>query len=307
MTSSPLLSASNVCKSVAGTPLLEDVNLTVNAGEITVLMGPNGSGKSVLLSSLSGGLTLDQGDVTLMGKPVQDQRDALNVLLQDRMAIGHLTGRENATFYTRLHSRATGRWSGIARLLGLSRHLDKLVRHFSGGMQKKLELAITLDADVPVYLLDEPTAGLDLTVIGTVHDLLLDLQARDTGLLVSSHIPLDMEVADTVMFLRNGHVPTTGTPSDLLGDLPDVVRIRGSVGNLQGEVPDALIGDRLFTRGDEVRGFLDPESSPTQVEQFVATLPGQFSVTTERPSYVDLFNFQTKLNPPTSPNPCHPH
>lgn len=295
MTPPPVLVANDVCKSVAGTPLLEDINFAVDPGEITVLMGPNGSGKSVLLCTLGHGLTLDGGDISVSGRPIRQKRDALNVLLQDRMAIDQLTGRENARFYTRLHSRATGRWSGIARILGLTEHLDKLVRHYSGGMRKKLELAITLDAEVPVYLLDEPTAGLDLTVIGTVHDLLLDLKERNTGILISSHIPLDMEVADTVLFLQNGHITTTGTPHDLLTDLPDVVRIRGSIGTIQDELNDALIGNRLFTRGDEVRGFLAPAASLAQIEESTNRLDGEFTVTKERPSYVDLFNFQTEL------------
>lgn len=289
-----MLAVEDLQKEIGGNAVLRGIDLLVEAGEIAVLMGPNGVGKTILLCSLSGGLTYDSGSVVIAGEP-EPAKSSLNLLVQKALAIEQLTGRENARFYARLHPESTGSWIEYCRRFGLDDELDKQVRHYSGGMRRKLELAITLDVDVPLYLLDEPTAGLDLAIIGQVHELLVSERDRGKAILLSSHTPLDMEIADRVLFLRDGVITAADSPDNLLEGLPAVVRIRGNIGRLQNQVATLFVGNRLFNRGDEVRGFLKSDVSLDDLKDRLQPGPGELQVTTEQSSYVDLFNYQTSF------------
>ncbi len=286
-----VLTAEDLTKEIGGEPVLRGIDLMVEAGEIAVLMGPNGVGKTILLCSLSGGLSYESGSVVIAGE-AEPTKSLLNLLVQKALAIEQLTGRENARFYSRLHPESTGEWPEYCRRLGLDGELDKEVRHYSGGMRRKLELAITLDVDVPLYLLDEPTAGLDLAIIGRVHELLVSERDRGKAILLSSHTPLDMEIADRVLFLRDGRITAADSPEILLEDLPAVVRIRGNIGRLQNQVATLFVGNRYFDRGDEVRGFLKADVGIGELNERIQPLQEVLEVTTEQPSYVDLFNYQ---------------
>lgn len=288
-----MIDARGLTKRLGEATVLEDVDLSVDAGEITVLMGPNGAGKTVLLCCLAGGLRPTAGTTAIGEEQVASEREQLSLLLQDSMVDGRLTGRENASFYEKLHPRSTGRWRSLVREIGLLDHLDRPVREYSGGTRRKLELAIALDPDVPIYLLDEPTAGLDFRTVRTFHDLLLRERDRGKAVLLGSHVPLDMEIADGVVFLVDGTVRLEGVPGELFRSLPDVVRLRGDVGRLDEDVADCFVGGVLFERGDEARGFLEEGTSIETVERRARTGSGEVRVQSEAPSYVDLFNYVT--------------
>lgn len=286
-----MLEATAIEKSLGEESILRDVDVAVGRGEVTVLMGPNGAGKTVLLCCLSGGLHSTAGTTTVGGRVLPSGRRNLSLLLQDSMAIDRLTGRENAEFYADLHPRSGGRWPEYVRKLGLAADIDRPVREYSGGMRRKLEIAIAFDADVPLYLLDEPTAGLDLRTIRSFHDLILDAVDRGKSFLLASHVPLDMEIADTVSFVDDGAVTAEGSPRALLRSLPDVVRVRGDVGRLPSDVYDYLVGKRLFERGDEARGFLDEERGLDELRRVADDGPWEIRVDPDPPSYADLFNY----------------
>lgn len=286
-----MLSATSIEKTLGDRTVIEDVDLTVDAGEVTVVMGPNGAGKTVLLCCLAGALRATAGSVTILGRPLIDARSDLNLLLQDSMLLDRLTGRENARFYTALHPRSGDRWRDHVRTLGLEDDIDRPVREYSGGMRRKLEIAIVLDADVPVYLLDEPTAGLDLSTIQAFHELVLEEADGGKAVLLASHVPLDMEIAGRVLFLDGGTVAESGPPGALLRTLPTVVRIRGDVGRLSRDVADCFLGGRMFERGDEVRGFLTGEASVETVRRIARKGPGEVRVESDPPSYADLFDY----------------
>ena len=166
MSSEPVVDARNVRKEFEGETVLDGVDLQVPENEITLLMGPNGAGKTILLSCLCGALTPTDGDIAVFGGAPKDARSQLNFMIQGGLALPDLTGRENLEFYADLHPRSTDDWRDIVDWLDLDREaLDQPVHEYSGGMTRKLELAVTLSVDVPLYLLDEPTAELDMTTI----------------------------------------------------------------------------------------------------------------------------------------------
>lgn len=289
--SSAVIDVSNVRKRFGSHDVLQGIDLTIERGEIVLVMGPNGAGKSVLLSCLSGSLEPDSGRVRLFGglEPAE-ARSEISVMVQGAMADPDLTGRENLRFYEELHPNGTDRWRELVEVLEIEADLDRVVGEYSGGMRRKIEIAITLSPDVPFYVLDEPTIELDLATIRALHDLLFELRAADRTILVTSHAPLDAQIADRLAFLRDGRFIAGDSPADLLDRLPPVVRVRGAI------PPETrLVGERMFQRGDEVRGFLPPEVDVGQIESELKTTAETPLVDVDRPSYTDLFNYYTYL------------
>lgn len=291
---SPILESSGLEKTLGSTRILHGIDLEIYREQIVVIIGPNGAGKTILLCCLAGGLDPDSGSVTIDGRALAaSARRELSFLPQESMAIDHLTGRENGRFYSRLHPGTGCRWRQMATRLGLDGDLDSKVRTYSGGMTRKLELAIALDPDVPLYLFDEPTAGVDLTKITQFHDLLLTEARTGKTVVLSSHTPLDMELADTIVVVRDGRIGAIGQPEALLEALPDILRIRGRIGRLADDLRRHVIEGRWYVRGDEIRGFLRPELDPARVQRSLSDGNGIIDVTVEAPSFVDLFNFHT--------------
>ncbi|WP_159901068.1 ABC transporter ATP-binding protein [Salinirussus salinus] len=280
-----------VAKEFGADDVVRGADLAVEEGEVLLLMGPNGVGKTVLLSCLAGSREPTEGAVEVFGRPVgEDGGDSLTFLLQDSMAVETLTGRENVDFYSRLHHRFTDRWREYVDRLGLTDDLDKRVEHYSEGMKRKLELALTMGVDVPVYLLDEPTAGVDLTNIQRFHDIILE--ARDAGktVLVSSHRPIDANIADRVAFMPDGTVSTVGEPDGLMEQVPTVVRVTGSEAMRTAE---EYVDGQLFPVGGEARGFL---AEDVAFEDLAGAVESG-GVERIDPTYTDLFNYYIHVEP----------
>jgi len=291
--SDAIVTATGVEKRFDDQPVLTGIDLELRPGEIVLLMGPNGVGKSVFMSCLASSTAPDAGEIELFDGLTPDRASAeSSVMLQGTMTDPDLTGRENLQFYEELHPRGTDEWEALAERLEIESDLDRLVREYSGGMERKVEIASALAADVPLYLLDEPTAELDLATIQTLHDLLLARRDEGKAFLVTSHTPLDARIADRIAFVRDGRVVADGEPEALLDDLPRVVRVRGGVPD-----EERLLGERAFRRGDEVRGFLPAEED---VDAIAASLDGDARVEIDPPSYTDLFNYHTYVAPEVS-------
>jgi ABC-type multidrug transport system ATPase subunit len=265
-------------------PVLDDFDLTLNAGETTVLMGPNGTGKTVLLACLTGGLRPTSGTVEVFGRPPEAGRGDLVFALQDGLAVEDLSGRENAEFYTALHPAATDRWKAVADRLRLD-GLDRRVADYSGGMIRKLELALTLSVDVPLYVLDEPTAELDPTAVERFHAMLDDLADAGRTVVLSSHSPRDLRAADRLVVVADSGVVADGHPDDLREAVPPVVVIDGADTDLDGH----LRGARLFDTDTGLRGFLTDDADASVVEERADV------VRVERPTPADVFNYYVHL------------
>ncbi|SDQ49234.1 ABC transporter ATP-binding protein [Natronobacterium texcoconense] len=279
-----LLETSDVRKRFDDRRVLEGVDLAVEAGELVVLMGPNGAGKSVLLSCLAGSATPDDGTISLFdgcGPTDPAAKGRTSVTLQGGIADPGLTGRENIAFYRDLHPSAGNRWRELADRFGIADDLDRPVQEYSGGMVRRLEATIALSADVPLYLLDEPTAELDLSVVQTIHETIRELTDEGRTVVLSSHAPLDADVADRLVFLTDGSVVASGPPDELLSTLPTVVRARGT------SLPtERLLEGQTFGNGDEQRAFLPPETSVDDLEIGDGALGER-----DRSTYTDLFNY----------------
>lgn len=286
-----IIEAKNVRKEFGSDDqILESVDLEVRDNEILVLMGENGVGKTVLLSCLAGGERLSDGQVDVFGEPATADETNVGFLLQEAMGIDGLTGRENIDFYSRIYPDLTDRWREYVEEFDITDDLDKVVKNYSAGMQRKVELSICLSMEEPVYLLDEPTAGLDLSVIQTFHSMVRDLHERGRTFVIASHLPSDAEIADRIAFLRAGRISVTGTPDELLDSLPPVVRAndRGTATKLGEYVREG----ELFDDGGETRGFLREDASVEAINDEL----GADAVETVDPTYTDMFNYYVHLD-----------
>ncbi|QLG50809.1 ABC transporter ATP-binding protein [Natrinema halophilum] len=292
-TTNSVLEVRGVEKGFGDGQVLTGLDLSVERGELLTLMGPNGVGKSVLLSCLAGSTEPDAGEIGLFdGRSPAAARPDVSVVLQGDTIDPDLSGRENLQFYGDLHPRATDDWQALVERLELAADIDRPAREYSGGMKRKLELAIALSVDADLYLLDEPTAELDLAMIQVVHDLLLEYRDAGATILVTSHAPLDARIADRIAFVRDGRTVATDRPTTLLDRLPPVARVRGDV------PPESqFLGDRVFQRGDEVRGFLSSDDDLESIESVVESSDDRVTVDRDPPSYTDLFNYYTYVQP----------
>jgi ABC-2 type transport system ATP-binding protein len=288
----PVVRTRDLHKEFGEVGVLEGVDLSVPEDETTLLLGPNGSGKTILLSCLAGGLSPSEGNVEVFGHPPRKVRSELTFALQNSLAMPELTGRENAEFYEDLHPRASGEWREVADELGLD-ELDRRVRDYSGGMVRKIELAITLGVDVPLYLLDEPTAELDMTTVDAFHSLVERKRSEGKTVVATSHLPGDLSLADHIAFVREGNVVATGDPTELIAEVPRVVTL-GGTGARTGEASDHLRQGRSFEAGQGRRAFLEPGAT---VEDLRAATPDATPVETEEPSATDLFNYFVHVRP----------
>ncbi len=274
------ISVRDLTKSFDGTTVLDGVDLDVHAGEVTLLMGENGSGKTILLSCIADGLHPTSGSVTVFGESPAEARSNQSFMLQGGLLFPDLSGRENGAFYTELHPRATDEWEAIAERFGIADSLDDPVSEYSGGMVRKLELAVTFGVDVPLYLLDEPTAELDLSAIDLVHALIEERRQEGKTIVLSSHMPADIQIAERIAFVRNGRIATTGAPEALLETVPRVALARTRT--VAEELREFVVEDQLFLSHEGRRGFLRGDVTEDR-------LPAEVSLAD--PSWTDLFNY----------------
>jgi len=163
--------------------------------------------------------------------------------------------------------------------------LDREVTDYSGGMKRKLELAITLSVETRLSLLDEPTAALDVTTVETLHSMLSDRRETGETILMSSHLPTDADLADRVIFLTESGLVAEGPPAELLDDVPDVVHVEGTASGVGEFVRDG----RLFESDVGQRGFLRSDVDAKTVQHRADKRGSRVDV--REPTHVDLFNF----------------
>jgi ABC-2 type transport system ATP-binding protein len=209
-------------KAFKETSVLKGVDLEVRRGEIFALLGSNGAGKTTTVNILSTLLKPDSGTASVCGFDTQSQservREKISLTGQFAAVDGILTGRENLVFVARL--RAVSNPGQIADSLlqqfGLTDAANKRVDTYSGGMTRRLDIAMSLVGTPPVIFLDEPTTGLDpegrLEVWKTVKKLADD---GTTILLTTQYLDEAEQLADKIAILNDGQIIANGTLDEL--------------------------------------------------------------------------------------------
>ncbi|WP_136024733.1 ABC transporter ATP-binding protein [Microbacterium sp. K27] len=225
----PILAAQGVRAGYAAKTIVSDLDLLVARGGITALIGPNASGKSTLLGALSRLVPLQAGSVLLDGAdihamPTREVARRLGILPQSPVAPEGITVAELVRRGRHPHRRfASTRASDdliVARALlrtGVADLVDRPVDTLSGGQRQRAWIAMALAQETPLLLLDEPTSALDIAHQVEVLDLLVDLVAEGTTVVVVLHdLAHAARYASTVVALRDGAVVASGPPADVI-------------------------------------------------------------------------------------------
>lgn len=235
---------------------VDDLSITVEQGEIFGLLGPNGAGKSTVIKMLTTLLPLSAGRATIAGYDVKNQAAAVRRLLgyvpQALSADGSLTGYENLLIFAKLYDIPRSHRQRIIQdvlgFMGLQDAAHRLVRNYSGGMIRKLEIAQSIMHQPRILFLDEPTVGLDPIARNQVWELVQQLRADyGTTIFLTTHF---LEEADSlcgrVVIMQQGKVVITGAPSDL----------KAALGKSNATLDDVFIyhtGDQLKSGGVNYR------------------------------------------------------
>jgi ABC-2 type transport system ATP-binding protein len=218
----PIIAVEGLTKRFGAKTAVDDVDLTVQRGEIVGFLGPNGSGKTTTIRMLCGLLRPDAGSGTCLGYDIVTQSDRIKLevgyMTQRFSFYEDLTIRENLDFVARLYAlkpRAEYVETTLARL-GLANRQDQLAGSLSGGWKQRLALAACIMHKPQLLLLDEPTAGVDPKARREFWDEIHELAAEGLTVLVSTHYMDEAERCHRIVYIAYGKVVARGTVPEVI-------------------------------------------------------------------------------------------
>lgn len=216
-----IVKVSNVVKKYSNITILNNINLTVKEGEIIGLIGPSGSGKTTLVKSLMGMEKIDSGHIELFDKKVPNLQVLNNIgyMAQSDALYEELTGKENLEFFCKLFKLSKNqikeRIEYTSKLVNLEDNLSKKVSNYSGGMKRRLSLAISLIQDPQLLILDEPTVGIDPKLRFSIWKELNLLKVQGKTIIITTHVIDEAEKCDKLALIREGLIIATGSVDEL--------------------------------------------------------------------------------------------
>ncbi len=253
----------DLARSFGSFEAVRGISLEISAGETFGLLGPNGAGKTTTLSMLSTLLVPTRGDVRVFGASVVDDpaevRRRVGLAPQQISLYPKLTAQENLEFFGRLHGIVNPalrqRAGRLLELVGLAPRRDDLVHTYSGGMQRRLNLACSLIHEPRLLLLDEPTAGVDPQSRENLFEVIQQIASEGTTIVYTTHYIEEAErLCDRIAILDEGRIVEVGTLQELLGviGLGEVIEIRSAAIASDGRSLEALPEVRKIELDDGV-------------------------------------------------------
>ena len=229
--SQQVIKADNLGKSFGSFKAISSLTFEVNKGEILGFLGPSGSGKTTTINILTGQLTPDQGQSSILGK------SSTNLNEEDLTNIGLITEKsgyyeklslyDNFLFFAKLYDVPQGDLDDLMKRVGLYDRRKTLAEKLSTGMKQRMLLVRAIINKPQVLFLDEPTSGLDPSTSKSIHELIKELQAEGTTIFLTTH---DMHEAtilcDKIVLLNKGQIVEAGTPSDLIQKYNTAKRVK---------------------------------------------------------------------------------
>ena len=217
--------AEGLSKKYGQREVVNNVSLTVQAGEIFGLLGPNGAGKSTVIGMLSTYVPLTAGTISIGGLDLARNADKIKaqigVVPQELALYEDISAEENLRFFADIHglSRVVrmARIEKLLRAVGLWDRRKDTVKKYSGGMKRRLNLICGLLNDPTFVMMDEPTVGIDPQSRQNVYDMIFDLKNRGCGVLYTTQYIAEAEqLCDRIAIIDNGRIIAHGTLEELL-------------------------------------------------------------------------------------------
>lgn len=247
----PLLHAEGLVRHLGGRNVVDDISLSVSAGQITCLLGPSGCGKSTTLRIIAGVDRQDAGRVTLAGRVVSDatrhvpaEQRGVGLMFQDFALFPHLTVAQNIAFGLPRSASADARVQELLERVDLTGYGQKHPHELSGGEQQRVALARALAPRPKIMLMDEPFSGLDNRLRDEIRDATLSvLKQEGTAVLLVTHEPDEaMRMADQIALMRDGRIVQQAAPYNIYNAPVDreAAAFFSDINTLHGEVHGAL-------------------------------------------------------------------
>lgn len=229
--SQQVIKADNLSKSFGSFKAISSLTFEVNKGEILGFLGPSGSGKTTTINILTGQLTPDQGQSSILGKSSTNlnEEDLTNIglITENSGYYEKLSLYDNLLFFAKLYDVPQGDLDDLMKRVGLYDRRKTLAEKLSTGMKQRMLLVRAIINKPQVLFLDEPTSGLDPSTSQSIHELIKELQAEGTTIFLTTH---DMHEAtilcDKIVLLNKGQIVEAGTPSDLIQKYNTAKRVK---------------------------------------------------------------------------------
>ncbi len=220
---SVIIETKDLTKIYDGKPVVDHLNFQVKKGELLSLLGPNGAGKSTIIDMLTTILKPDGGTILIKGYDIRIDkkkvREIIGVTPQELVFYDELSARENLVFFGQMHDIPKQKLrldaEKILEKLGLASRKDKS-KNFSGGMKRRLNIAINMIMDPEILFLDEPTAGLDPEARHVVWDYIEEVKKLGRTIILTTHDMHEADhLSDRVIIIDNGRIIAEGSPEAL--------------------------------------------------------------------------------------------
>jgi multiple sugar transport system ATP-binding protein len=239
-----------------GVVAVHETDLTVEAGELVVLVGPSGCGKSTTLRMVAGLESISDGELSIGGRVVNDVAPAdrdIAMVFQSYALYPHMTARENMAFALRLRKRPPGevaeRVNSAAATLGITELLERTPKQLSGGQRQRVAIGRAIVREPSVFLFDEPLSNLDAALRGEMRRELASLHRRLAAtMLYVTHDQVEaMTLGDRIVVMHAGRIVQVGVPTDVYLHPRDTF-----VASFLGSPPMNLLAGTLERDGDQL-------------------------------------------------------
>lgn len=294
----PAIEVKNIVKRFGNITAVNDVSFEVEEGTIFGFLGPNGAGKTTTINILCTLLSSTSGRATVSGHDCRAEpaevRKSIGIVFQDPTLDKDLTAYENLMFHAYLYDVKRSEMKGLIHdalnFVGLYDRRNDLVKKFSGGMKRRLEVARGLIHRPRVLFLDEPTLGLDPQTRASLWEFIVKLPGEhNVTVFMTTHYMEEAEVCDRIAIIDNGRIISIGTPEELKKTIGgDIIYIRTSDNRKAKGKIEELFHVRVSEKDSEL--FLTSLKGDACIPELIKALGETvLSVRLQRPTLNDVF------------------
>lgn len=218
-----MINIQSISKSYGKAVILKDVTTQFEPGLITGLIGPSGAGKTTLIKCILGMTTMDSGTITINDNRIPNREilRSIGYMSQSDALFDDLTAVENLKFFAKLYIHKalkldiTEQIERTLEIVNLTHEKHKKVKTFSGGMKRRLSLAISMIQNPDILILDEPTVGIDPRLRKSIWNDLFQFRDEGKTILITTHVLDEADKCDRLLLMREGQIISYGTPNEI--------------------------------------------------------------------------------------------
>jgi ABC-2 type transport system ATP-binding protein len=292
-----IIKVENLFKRFDDLTAVNDISFDVDEGTIFGFLGPNGAGKTTTINILCTLLYPTSGSASISGydckKESSDVRKSIGIVFQDTTLDKDLTAYENLMFHSYLYnvkrSEMKERIHDALHFIGMYDRRDDLVKKFSGGMKRRLEVARGLLHRPKVLFLDEPTLGLDPQTRANLWELIVELPKKhNVTVFMTTHYMEEAEVCDKIAIIDNGRIIAVDTPAELKKTLGgDVIYIKTLDNKKARSEIEKMLGFDVSEKDGEL--FMTCSMGDACIPEIIRSISDVQSVRLQRPTLNDVF------------------